>query len=243
MIATGLNTVVWAVIPARHASTRFPGKMLADIKGKPLIQRVWEAVSSARKIRRVMIATDHDEIYQTARAFGAEVHMTAAELPSGTDRVAAVTVDSTADWIVNVQGDEPLMKGVVLDQFVDALGDFPMATLARRISDPAEVSNPNVVKVVTDFKGRALYFSRSAIPFQRDTDGVAAYWQHLGIYAYRPEVLQQLVKLPPAPLELTEKLEQLRALQNGIAIQVLPTSLETIGVDTPEDLQRVLRFF
>ena len=245
MNASTTGHEVWAVIPARYASTRFPRKMLADIKGKPLIQRVWEAVSSARKIKKVIIATDHEEIYKVACGFGAEVRMTDPELPSGTDRVAAVTRDSKAEWIINVQGDEPLMRGGVLDEFVAGLQGFEMATLARKISNPEDVNNPNVVKVVTDFKGRALYFSRAAIPCRRDAgDSVPVeYWQHLGIYAYRSGVLQALVKLPPAPLELAEKLEQLRALQNGIAIQVLPTSLETVGVDTPEDLQRVLQYF
>ena len=237
------DKTVWAVIPARHASSRFPGKMLADIKGKPLIQRVWEAVSGSRRIARVLIATDHDAIFKAAQGFGAEVQMTDPDLPSGTDRVAVVTQGCEADWIINVQGDEPLLRGDILDGFIDALGDFPMATLARRITHLREINDPNVVKVVTGLDGRALYFSRSPVPFQRDPDGEAVYWQHLGIYAYRPSILQQLVKMPPSPLERIEKLEQLRALQNGIAIQVLPTSLESIGVDTPEDLQRVLRYF
>ncbi len=243
MSAVTSQKTVWVVIPARHASTRFPGKMLADIKGKPLIRRVWEVVGTARSVSRILIATDHEDIFNAARDFGAEVHMTSPELSSGTDRVAAVTVGCRADWIVNVQGDEPMMRGEILDEFIGALGDFPMATLARKITDPDDILNPNVVKVVSDFAGKALYFSRSQIPYPREPGAAVEHWQHLGIYAYRPEVLQKLVKLPPSPLEQAEKLEQLRALQNGIAIQVLPTNLESIGVDTPEDLKRVLRYF
>jgi 3-deoxy-manno-octulosonate cytidylyltransferase (CMP-KDO synthetase) len=238
------NLSVIAVIPARFASTRFPGKMLADIKGKPLIQRVWEGVSSSRLITRVIIATDHEQIFQAAKNFGAEVVMTDPALPSGTDRAAAVTKGLAADWVINVQGDEPLMRGAILDEFIAHLGDFPMATLARKIAANSEaITDPNVVKVVSGLDGRALYFSRSAIPYKRDANDEVEYWQHLGIYAYKPDVLQRLVSLTVSPLERIEKLEQLRALQNGIAIQVLPTSLEAIGVDTPEDLQRVLRFF
>jgi len=157
--------------------------------------------------------------------------------------VAAVTCGCDADWIVNVQGDEPLMRGEFLDAFVSSLGDGDMATLARRITDPEDVVNPNVVKVVTDLQGRALYFSRSPLPYRRGDGEAPDYWQHLGIYAYRPAILQRLVRLQPSPLEKTERLEQLRALQNGIAIQVLPTTLESVGVDTPADLQRVLHYF
>jgi len=236
---------VIAIIPARYASTRFPGKMLADIKGKPLIQRVWEGVSSSKLITRVIIATDHEKIFNAAQNFGAEVVMTDPGLPSGTDRAAAVTRDLQADWVVNVQGDEPLMRGEILDDFISQLAPgFEMATLARKLPASSEaIHDPNVVKVVSGLDGRALYFSRSTIPYKRDAKDEAEYWQHLGIYAYRAATLQRLVALTVSPLERIEKLEQLRALQNGIAIQVLPTSLEAIGVDTPEDLQRVLQYF
>jgi 3-deoxy-manno-octulosonate cytidylyltransferase (CMP-KDO synthetase) len=236
---------VIAVIPARYASTRFPGKMLADIKGKPLIQRVWEGVSSSTLVTKVIIATDHELIFEAARKFGAEVIMTDPNLPSGTDRAAAVTKGLSADWVVNVQGDEPLMRGEILDDFISRLAPgFEMATLARKLPVNSEaMHDPNVVKVVSGLDGRALYFSRSTIPYKRDAKDEAEYWQHLGIYAYKPEALQRLVTLAMSPLEKIEKLEQLRALQNGIAIQVLPTSLEAIGVDTPEDLQRVLQYF
>lgn len=231
---------VWAVIPARHASTRFPGKMLADLNGKPLIQRVWEQVRQARLIDRITIATDHESIRAAAKAFGAEVVMTDPELPSGTDRIAAVTSGQVDGWILNVQGDEPMMTPEVLDSFIDSLGRArDMATMARKITDERDINNPNVVKVVSDVTGRALYFSRSPIPFDRDKTGGVTYWHHLGIYAYRPAILQQIVSWPQSELEKTEKLEQLRALQNGVAIQVTPTSVESVGVDSPEDLEKV----
>jgi 3-deoxy-manno-octulosonate cytidylyltransferase (CMP-KDO synthetase) len=236
-----MNNPIWAVIPARFASQRFPRKMLADLKGKPLIQRTWEQVKKARKIQRITIATDHEEIYQVALSFGAEVVMTDPDLPSGTDRIAVVTKGQEQGWILNVQGDEPLIQPEMLDTFIEALDSTTasMATLARRITSLEDVSNPNVVKVVTDLTGKALYFSRSPIPYDRDGGSKVDYWHHLGIYAYRPDTLQKLVQWPPSPLELTEKLEQLRALQNGVAIQVTATSVETIGVDSPDDLENV----
>ena len=240
-----LPTVI-AVIPARFASTRFPGKMLADIKGKPLVQRVWEGVSAAKLVSRVIIATDHEKIFSAAKEFGADAVMTDPALPSGTDRAAVATRGLPADWIVNVQGDEPLLRGETLDEFIAGLSPaFEMATLARKLPAGSEaIHDPNVVKVVSGLDGRALYFSRAAIPYRRDAaDAAPAYWQHLGIYAYRPETLRRLVALPPSPLELAEKLEQLRALQAGIAIQVLPTTVEAVGVDTPEDLRRVTEIF
>jgi 3-deoxy-manno-octulosonate cytidylyltransferase (CMP-KDO synthetase) len=231
---------ICAVIPARYASSRFPGKMLAPLLGKPLLQHVWENVRTATAVSRVLIATDDERIRAAAAAFGAEAVMTDPALPSGTDRIAAATRGIQADGFLNVQGDEPLVTGAVLDAFIAALdGVSPMATLARRITDPAALASPDVVKVVTDLQGRALYFSRAPIPHVRDASDHAEHWHHLGIYLYRPPTLRHLVTLPPSPLELAEKLEQLRALQNGIAIQVVPTTVEMIGVDRPEDLQRV----
>jgi 3-deoxy-manno-octulosonate cytidylyltransferase (CMP-KDO synthetase) len=230
---------VIAVIPARYGSSRFPAKMLAPLKGKPLLQWVWEGVRTSKHITRLIIATDDTRIEQAALGFGAEVVMTAVDHPSGTDRIAEATHGMEADWILNVQGDEPLVQAEILDPFLMALkpGD-EMATLARKIDTPELIRDPNVVKVVSDLSGKALYFSRSPIPCDRDGSGTD-YWQHLGIYAYRPDVLRRIVKLAPSPLEQVEKLEQLRALQNGIAIRVLPTSLKSVGVDTPEDLERV----
>lgn len=233
-----VREAVVAVIPARHASTRFPGKMLALIAGQPLIRRVWEQVRQCHRVGRVIIATDHAEIETAAREFGAEVVMTDPHLPSGTDRVAAAVRDLEAEWILNVQGDEPLIDPGVLDTLVASLGPCPMATLARQRTDDEGYRDPNQVKVVSSSDGRALYFSRSPIPFDRDGAGTP-WWHHIGVYAYRAEALQRLVSLPPSDLEVTEKLEQLRALQNGIAIQVIPTTFEAIGVDTPEDVARV----
>jgi 3-deoxy-manno-octulosonate cytidylyltransferase (CMP-KDO synthetase) len=233
---------VWAVIPARYASSRFPGKMLADLNGKPLIQWVWERVRQCPALARVTVATDDERIRRVVEGFGGEAVMTDPALPSGTDRVAVVTQGTAMDWVLNVQGDEPLISPEVLESLIGSLGAAPMATMARRITDPAAVSDPNVVKVVMDLAGRALYFSRSPIPHVRDAGDRAEHWHHLGIYIYRPEVLQKLVQWPPSPLELAEKLEQLRALQNGVAVQVVPTSVECIGVDRPEDLQRVAAF-
>jgi 3-deoxy-manno-octulosonate cytidylyltransferase (CMP-KDO synthetase) len=234
-----MGSTVCAVIPARFASTRFPGKMLADLHGKPLLQHVWERVGTARRVSRVLIATDDARIHAAVTGFGGEAVLTDPALPSGTDRVAAATRDVAADWILNVQGDEPLITGDLLDGFIEALDGAPMATLARRITDPATLHDPHVVKVVTDLQSRALYFSRAAIPHVRDAGDTIDYWHHLGIYIYRPETLRHLVTLSPSPLEQAEKLEQLRALQNGIAIQVVPTTVNMIGVDRPEDLQRV----
>lgn len=232
---------VCAILPARYASSRFPGKMLADLNGKPLLQWAWEAARSARSVSRVLIACDDERIRAAVEAFGGEAVLTDPALPSGTDRVAVAAAGVEADWILNVQGDEPLITGDALDALINAVGPdpiAPMATMARPLTDPAALADPNVVKVVAALDGRALYFSRAPIPHVRDAGDRAAYWHHLGIYLYRPATLQRLVQLPPSPLELAEKLEQLRALQNGIAIQVVPTTVETVGVDCPEDLRR-----
>lgn len=227
-----------AVIPARYGSTRFPGKMLALLKGKPLIEWVWRRVHNAKRIDRVIVATDDEKIAQAVKEFGGEARMTSPDHPSGTDRIAEAMKDLDAEWIINVQGDEPMMESWALNEFVGALGQEEMATLARQIGKE-EAQDPNVVKVVMNFQGQAIYFSRAPIPFQREENMSIEYWHHLGIYAYRPAVLQKMVSLPPSFLERAEKLEQLRALENGIAIQVIPTTLKAVGVDTPEDLKRV----
>lgn len=235
---------ILGVIPARFAATRFPGKPLAIIAGKPMIQHVWERAGRASRIGRVVIATDDGRIAEVARAFGAEVALTRADHPSGTDRVAEAAAATSAEVIVNIQGDEPLIDPSAIDLAITTLLDDPacgMATLKKLITDPAEIANPNVVKVVTARDGRALYFSRSAIPFNRG--GGAAYWKHIGLYVYRRDLLLSYSSLPLGPLEQDEKLEQLRALENGIPIRVAETNYETIGVDTPQDLDAVLSRF
>lgn len=231
--------MIIAVIPARYGSTRFPAKALALIKGKPMIQWVWEKVRGAKKIQQVIVATDDARIADTVKTFGGEVKMTSKKHPSGTDRVAEAIKGLEADWIVNVQGDEPMIEGKALDNFIENFGDAQMATLARKLEKAGEENDTNVVKVVTDSQGNALYFSRAPIPYRRDPNTTVEYWHHLGIYAYKPATLQKFVSLQPSKLEQIEKLEQLRALENGIAIRVIPTNLKPIGVDTPEDLKQV----
>ncbi|MFZ5807407.1 MAG: 3-deoxy-manno-octulosonate cytidylyltransferase [Verrucomicrobiota bacterium] len=237
-----MGKTVIAVIPARYASTRFPGKPLAMLKGKPLIEWVWRRAKESKKIARVLVATDDARIADAVKKFGGEVKMTSAKHPSGTDRIAEAVRRIQADWIINLQGDEPLIMGKELDAFISQFGKEKIATMARKIDVAGEENNPNVVKVVFDAKKRALYFSRSPIPFRRDADIAVEYWHHLGIYAYTPEILKKIVKLPPSSLEKIEKLEQLRFLENGIAIRVIPTTLKSVGVDTPEDIQRVESF-
>lgn len=209
-----------------------------------MIQHVWERASRSRYLRALVVATDDDRIAAAARNFGATVAMTRADHPSGTDRAAEVAASTPAEVVVNIQGDEPLIDPAAIDAAVLTLLDDPncaMATLKKRISREEEVLNPNVVKVVTDFQGYALYFSRSPIPYPRGGD--ASYFKHIGLYVYRRDILLGYSTLKPGVLEQTEKLEQLRALENGIPIRVAETDYETLGVDTPEDLQAVERLF
>jgi 3-deoxy-manno-octulosonate cytidylyltransferase (CMP-KDO synthetase) len=235
---------ILGVIPARFASTRFPGKPLAALAGKPLIQHVWERASQSKYLSRLVVATDDERIASAARSFGAQVAMTRSDHASGTDRAAEVADSTDASIIVNIQGDEPLIDPDAIDAALLTLLDDPncqMASLKRRITDEREIQNPNVVKVVTAANGDALYFSRSAIPFQRGHD--AGYFKHIGLYVYRRDLLLSYSSLPVGPLEKAECLEQLRALENGIPIRVAETSYDTIGVDTPEDLAAVERIF
>ncbi|GAB1365375.1 3-deoxy-manno-octulosonate cytidylyltransferase [Candidatus Cloacimonadaceae bacterium] len=228
-----------AVIPARYASTRFPGKALAMLQGKPLIQHVFERVKASELFDMVVVATDHDQIVETVMGFGGNIVMTPSDLPSGTDRVAdALQYLPQADLIVNVQGDEPLVDTSALARLIDAFQSdrVQMASLMTLITDPAMLNNPNIVKLVVDSDDDALYFSRSPIPFNRDGQPGVKYLRHIGIYAYRREVLWRFVRLPQANLEQIEKLEQLRALENGIPIRMVYTDYQGIGVDTPEDL-------
>ena len=229
---------VIAVIPARHASSRFPGKPLAPILGKPLLQWVWEGANEASLLQKVVIATDNEQIAQTARSFGAEVTMTRSDHPSGTDRVAEACTKESADWILNLQGDEPLIRGVILDEMIHGLQpQFGMATVATPLLNPEEMTHPDIVKVSFDPDGKALGFSR------RVSSPDQPHWthQHVGLYAYRPETLRKIVQLPPSEGEKRERLEQLRALENGIAIQVLRLSFKSVGVDTPGDVTRAER--
>lgn len=231
---------VLGVIPARYASSRFPGKALATLAGKSILQHVWEKASQARYLSEVIIATDDDRILQTARSFGAQVRLTRSDHPSGTDRAAEVASSHAARLVVNVQGDEPLIDPAAIDAAVLSLlhdEDAPMATLKKLIEDPDEITNPNVVKVVTGIDGNAIYFSRCPIPYLRQEK--AHYYKHIGLYVYRRDFLLGYSALPVGPLEKSECLEQLRALENGYRIRVAETDYESLGVDTPEDLERV----
>jgi 3-deoxy-manno-octulosonate cytidylyltransferase (CMP-KDO synthetase) len=231
---------VLAVIPARLASTRLPGKPLRQIAGRPMLAHVYEAVRSSPLLRAedVVVATDADEIAQLCRDCRWNVMLTSPLHRSGTERVNEVAATMPADVYLNIQGDEPMTRPEHIAALLDLMGrdEVNVGTLK---TPTAEMSNPNAVKVVTDGMGRALYFSRAAIPFDRDRAGASRYFKHLGFYAYRPEALARFCRLPESPLELSERLEQLRFLENGIAIHVAETPFDTIGVDTEEDLRCV----
>jgi len=230
-----------AVIPARYASSRFPGKPLADLAGKTMIQRVYERAARARLVDRVLVATDDDRIREAVRAFGGEVVMTRADHPTGTDRIAEAVAGLDVEVIANVQGDEPLLDPAEIDGVVAPLLEDPalvMSTMASPITDPRDVADPGVVKVVMDRRGRALYFSRHPIPFYRS--GTGPHYKHFGLYGYRREFLLRYAALEPTPLEQAEALEQLRALEHGYDIQVVVSPHDSVSVDTPEDLERVL---
>ena len=268
------------IVPARYASTRFPGKALVLIAGKPLIQHVVEQCQKAKSLSEVIVATDDARIADIAKKF-CRVEMTRADHPSGTDRIAEVAGKISCDAVVNVQGDEPMINPSVIDAVANALAHCEMSTAATRIKNPAELDNPNVVKVVVNAAGRALYFSRRTIPYLREGSARASrvlvgapptssfgeapndaaeaaalparearvlpnplaafpFLKHLGIYGYRRETLLRLVKFPVSRLENAEKLEQLRALENGIPITVVQVDYDSVGVDTPEDVAKVI---
>jgi 3-deoxy-manno-octulosonate cytidylyltransferase (CMP-KDO synthetase) len=239
---------ILGIIPARYASTRFPGKPLHSIAGKPLVQRVVEQCRQATVLDDVIVATDDDRIAAVARQF-CRVEMTRADHPSGSDRIAEVAARCACDAVVNIQGDEPLIDPVVINAVAAALGTAEISTAATAIREPGEYANPNVVKVVVSAAGRALYFSRRTIPYLREAasrsepEQLAAFpfLKHLGIYGYRRETLLRLVKFPVSPLEQAEKLEQLRALEHGIGIAVVPVEYDSVGVDVPADVARVER--
>jgi 3-deoxy-manno-octulosonate cytidylyltransferase (CMP-KDO synthetase) len=239
------------IIPARYESTRFPGKLLCPLRGKPVIQHVFENASRARLASAVTIATDSETIFEQVLSFGGKAVMTEKYHPSGTDRIAEVAASVDYDIIVNVQGDEPLIRPEMIDEVISILRDgrASIGTLAKRIEEPQELLNPNVVKVVFDTEGFALYFSRAPIPFYRDEwkdiqkmravnlETQNAY-KHIGIYSYRREALLALAHMEQTGLEKAEKLEQLRALATGFKIKLKETFFETCGIDTPQDLER-----
>ena len=229
-----------AIIPARLASTRLPRKMLREIAGKPLLGVVYEAVRSSPLLADVIVATDSDEIMAVCRTHGWTAQMTSSTHRSGTERVHEVSERVSADVYVNVQGDEPLVRREQLATLLGVMQN-PAAPVGTVMTPcvAADIPNPNAVKVVTDLTGRALYFSRAPIPFDRD-GVVPRYWKHIGLYAYRKTALDRFVTLPESSLENSERLEQLRFLENGIPIYVGETPHDSVGVDTEEDLQRVI---
>ena len=239
-------THILGVLPARWGSTRFPGKPLHIIAGKSLIQHVWERCQACSKLDQILVATDDERILQAVTAFGGNAVMTSPDHPTGTDRIAeALRAVPQATHIVNIQGDEPLIDPALIDQLAETMAKNPaldMATAANPL-DPADpaVNDPNVVKVVTALDGRALYFSRSPLPFFRNPVEGLPVLRHKGIYAYSRSFIERFVTWPPSPLEIAESLEQLRALENGASIQVLRTHDTSPGVDTPEQALEIER--
>lgn len=239
------------VIPARFKSERFPGKVIADLEGKPLIQWVYESVSRCRTIEGIVVATDDERVKEVVEGFGGNVVMTSTNHRSGTDRIAEVAEKMDYEIFINVQGDEPLIMPQMVEQVIEPFKDtsgFSITTLKTALRDYFELMNPNVVKVITDCYGYALYFSRSPVPYLRDgwsdlSNDFHSYrgiwFKHIGIYGYRRDFLLRWKNLPESPLERAERLEQLRALDNGYRIKVIETEYETFGVDTVDDLEKV----
>lgn len=236
-----------AVIPARWSSTRLKGKVLADINGKPMIQHVWERVKKAHEVDEVIVASDKEKVLKAVESFGGTAMFTSPEQPSGTDRLAEVAGSVEADVFINIQADEPMIHPLMVDELAQVFQyerNVQMATLIKRINDPGEIADPNVVKAVVDRKGYALYFSRSPIPYiwdkQSGSEDISGrYFKHIGLYSYTKDFLFTYTNLPKSTLEEEEKLEQLRALEHGYKIRTIQTQYETIGVDTQEDLERV----
>lgn len=235
---------VFAVIPARYASVRLPGKPLASIAGRPMIQHVVERARQAERVSRVIVATDDERIKKAVEGFGGEAVLTRADHRTGTDRIAEVAAHLEAGIYVNIQGDEPLIDPATIDAVVAEMLDdesIQIGTPCTAITQKNEIMDPNVVKVVRDFDGNGLYFSRAPIPWVRDTGATIAaqHWKHIGLYAFRREALLEFPTLPPGELERVEQLEQLRWLENGFRIRVVETDYDAVSVDVPADIQRV----
>lgn len=247
MISPSTTPSVLAVIPARYASTRFPGKPLVNIHGKPMIQHVWERIQTVSLIQQSLIATDDERIACASQQFGASVCMTSPDHPSGTDRMWEVAQQFPQyQWVLNVQGDEPFIDTAHLEQVIQAIqvhSNADIITLVTPLLSTEDWHNPNIVKAVLTHSGQALYFSRSAVPYHRDTPNMPKHvFRHIGIYLYKREALAQFTQLPPSPLEQIEKLEQLRALEASMSIYAVVVDKAPIGIDTPEDLERLIAF-
>lgn len=232
---------ILAIIPARYASTRFPGKPLVEINGKSMISLVYEQAKQVNAFSKIIIATDDERIFQHVKDFGGDAMITSADHQSGTDRCGEVIIELNEEFdiVINIQGDEPFIQPAQLELLLTAFNDptTEIATLAKQISTPEEIENPNLVKVVFSLDHNALYFSRSAIPYPRNR--YENYFKHIGIYAYRSEILKQIIRLSPTPLEIAESLEQLRWLENGYKIRIVETEIETTAIDTREDLDKL----
>tara|TARA_B110001452_G_scaffold267496_1_gene277661 strand:+ start:1388 stop:2134 length:747 start_codon:yes stop_codon:yes gene_type:complete len=238
---------VLGIIPSRYESTRFPGKSLIDIMGKTMIQRVYEQAKKSKQLDDLVVATDDQRIFEEVKGFGGSVIITGKHHKNGTERCLEVAESLQAQFVINIQGDEPFIQPEQIDKLCSIISsDTDLATLIKRIKDPSDLGNPNLVKVVKSLDDHALYFSRSPIPFDRSMNKAPTlpskkiYWKHIGIYAYRTEVLSQIVKLEESALEKMESLEQLRWLENGYKIKTAETHFESIGIDTPEDLDHLI---
>ena len=247
------NPYILGVIPARFASTRLLGKPLADIGGKPLLQHTYEGAGKSKLLDKIVIAVDDDQVAKTAKGFGASILMTPKECATGSDRIAIVAKEfPRADIIVNIQGDEPFISGMMIDQAIEPLlfdDEVNVSTLAKLIDNIEEFESSSVVKVVFDYKNFALYFSRSPIPFVREATNkkemleIANVYKHIGLYVYRKDYLLKFTKLEPTDLEQWEKLEQLRMLENGFKVKIVETEYDSFSVDTPEDLEKARKIY
>lgn len=241
---------ILGIIPARYKSSRFPGKPLVDIKGETMVQRVYNQACKAKSLSKVIVATDDERIFNHVNSFGGNVIMTSSEHKNGTERCAEVAEnEKNSDFVINIQGDEPFINPKQIDQLADFISrtEFDIATLCKKIDSNEILFNPNVVKVVFQ-QQRALYFSRSVIPYCRQDDKLKwilhhDYYKHIGMYAYKSSCLSGIASLQPTPLEKSESLEQLRWLESGFSIGITPTKLESISIDTPQDLDRALAYY